>query len=244
MRYELQWSAAGDYWEVLARDLKGTWYNDFDVCAGERYHYRIRAYRYVKALGDIGYSTFRGPASRKVPGESSGDCSNKRGATGPVPSGAEVATNGRSITLRFREKVNDTVSGGPFNSALNLRVNGTRVDASAARTDTFTRTVRFEVNDRIYAGDIVTLTYLDPTPGDDSDAFQDEDGVDASSFFDFPVENASRLTESACQAGDILCATMTLGGGGDTLGFYEDESFGSLSTARLFTTARTTQSPE
>ena len=213
VRYELQWSADGAYWEVLARDIKGTWYEDRDVCAGERYHYRIRAYRYVKALGDIGYSEFRGPASRKVPGDS-GDCGNKRGASGVALSRAVVAENGERITLRFHEEIDGRNANLPNPPDFELKVNGAEADVTgidSTEDHNNAREFALSLGDTIRQGDIVTLSYRDPTPGDDREAIQDPKGNDASSFFDFPVENGSVLIESACQAGDIWCATMTVG---------------------------------
>ena len=58
----------------------------------------------------------------------------------------------------------------------------------------------------IRAGSIVTVSYTDPSTGDDDNALQDADGNDTLSFFDIPANNRSEEPATAPDAPTALMA--------------------------------------
>ena len=102
---------------------------------------------------------------------------------------ARVTTSGVSIDLEFIEALSTTP---PPISALTVTVDGEAATVQSVRPAAGTRVSLSMVN-RIRQGQTVTVSYADPTTGNDPEAIQDEAGNDAHSFTDQPVENPSTL---------------------------------------------------
>ena len=108
---------------------------------------------------------------------------------GPAPLSAEVGTTGLVVRVTFDETISGTIA---LQSNYEITVNGARAGIeNVGRHGTLHNTLAFLVNPAITAGRTVTVSYTDPTSGDDTEAVQDLDGNDAESFTDFPVSNAS-----------------------------------------------------
>lgn len=107
----------------------------------------------------------------------------------PTVIGAVVSPNGQRITLNFSETISSTISAYSamtlmVGSTRNILSNGSPSDSRLSMSLTFSA----------LAGSTVTLSYADPTSGNDANALQDEAGNDLATFSNFSVTNSSTLT--------------------------------------------------
>ena len=149
---------------------------------------------------------------------SSGDTVSARlvqSSAGPTLQDAEVEATGTKVTLNFRHRLSTGGDRRPLLSAFTVKVNGTAVDldTSSGVESPDEKSFRVTLLDTvIYSDRTVTVSYTDPSGGNDTQAIQDTYGDDAESFTDVEVDNNSVVDEAAaCQAGDRWCATMTVG---------------------------------
>ena len=111
----------------------------------------------------------------------------------PVLRSATVLSNGDVIDIRYNEDLDRTATNLPPASAFILTINGTDspVGATGLPTGNFPKGFVLVPRERIFARDTVTLSYNDPTTGDDTAAIQDLVGNDAASFPTRTVVNDS-----------------------------------------------------
>ena len=143
------------------------------------------------------------PAARRdyrvsgINGEGAGDASNEAHATttgstdGPVLTDASVLANGTTLRLEFDENLITTSANQPPLSLFTVKVNGTSV-AKSNRSVSGKR-LSITLSPAVYQGQAVTVSYADPTTGNDAEALQDATGNDAASFTDQPVRNLSTV---------------------------------------------------
>jgi hypothetical protein len=107
----------------------------------------------------------------------------------PTVIGAIVSPNGQRITLNFSETISSTISSY---SAITLMVGSTRdvLSNGTAADSRLSMSLAFSA----LSGSTVTLSYADPTSGNDANALQDEAGNDLATFSNFSVTNSSTIT--------------------------------------------------
>ena len=101
----------------------------------------------------------------------------------------EISNRGRAVVLDYDEDLDSTA---PPYSQFTVKVDGVEVALNEdTRADTINQSVILTLADPVASGQTVTLSYTDPTGGDDEAAIQDRAGNDAASFTDRAVDNKS-----------------------------------------------------
>ncbi len=100
--------------------------------------------------------------------------------TPPTPTGVTVFSGGETIRLMFTEFVSGLVGKRPPNSAFTVTADGIAVPIGSVSGVGGNLALALGV--RIRQGQVVVVTYTDPTMGDDAEAIQDIVGNDAASF--------------------------------------------------------------
>lgn len=99
-----------------------------------------------------------------------------------APVAASATVNARLLTISFTEERRlDTVNVPP-RSAFVVKAGVDTIDVTNVFVDGPNRKVSLELASAVGAGQTVTVSYTDPTTGDDDNAIQDEAGNDAASF--------------------------------------------------------------
>jgi uncharacterized repeat protein (TIGR02059 family) len=136
--------------------------------------------------------------------------------TAPVLVGATVS--GDTLVLTYSEALDDT--NAPAAGDFIVSVGGTpQADPTAVVVDSAARTVTLTLDAAVSHGETVTVSYTDPTTGNDDDAIQDTAGNDAITLTDQSVTNttinaaAPTLTVVTSAGADInqICLTVTSG---------------------------------
>ena len=110
-------------------------------------------------------------------------------AAGPRLLSATTSESGDVIYLDFDKAISNST---PLGSTFTLLVDGSEVAIVNVGVLVLNpKRVGLGLNGRIYAGEVVTLSYADPTAGNDIHAIQDTDGNDAESFNNVSVTNNS-----------------------------------------------------
>ena len=104
---------------------------------------------------------------------------------------AAMSTDGLSITLVYDEVLND--DAGPAASDFSVEVDGDSAEPSQVGISG--RTVVLRLASAVRALQDVTVSYTDPTAGDDANAIQDAAGKDAADLIDHMVRNASTVRD-------------------------------------------------
>ncbi len=136
-------------------------------------------------------------------------------ATPPGFVRAVVSSDGGTITLTFDEVLD--ADNGPGDGDFTVKVDGESVDLSVTSTgDVRGRTVVVGLDTAVLTAQDVTVTYTDPTSGNDNRAIQDPAGNDAATLTDQTVTNASTVPDerapefvSAATSGHGLTITLT-----------------------------------
>jgi hypothetical protein len=113
----------------------------------------------------------------------------------PTLSSVSIPSSGNSITLGFSETISSTIA--PY-SQFNLMV-GTVQNALSAGATADSR-LSMSLTFGVISGSVVTLSYTDPTAGNDLNAIQDEAGNDLASFTNRAVSNLSTKTSNTTVA--------------------------------------------
>ena len=119
-----------------------------------------------------------------------------------------VTSSGDMVILEYNEQLGDPA---PPRSQFTVKVGGVE-----AALDEDTDTVRFHQSiilflaDKVLSGKTVTVSYTDPTGGDDAAAIQDRVGNDAASFSDHAVENSSIQIDATLPVVTIEAITETV----------------------------------
>lgn len=107
----------------------------------------------------------------------------------PTLSNVSIPSSGTTINLGFSETISSTIA--PYNQfTLMVGSNQDAVSAAITADSRLTMTLAFGVIN----GLVVTLSYTDPTTGNDLNAIQDEAGNDLASFTNRSVSNLSTKT--------------------------------------------------
>ena len=104
--------------------------------------------------------------------------STQKADPAPVLQSANVASTGLAIALKFDEPLRQGT--GKAKDLLRVESNGTEIGISNSITSG--DEVGIALTTAICPDDTVTVSYADPTTGDDDNAIQDEDGNDVASF--------------------------------------------------------------
>jgi hypothetical protein len=109
----------------------------------------------------------------------------------PTLSSASISASGARITLTFSETISSTISSY---SAITLMVGATRdVLSNGSTTDA---RLSMSLTFSALSGSAATVSYIDPSAGNDVSALQDEAGNDLASFSSVAVTNSSTLTSN------------------------------------------------
>ncbi len=116
-------------------------------------------------------------------------------AFSPTLIGSEVLASGDMIGLTFDRELYPDIEMLPPVTAFTLLVNQTEGEiGEVALSHTDPNQLVLLPKRNILEGDVVTLSYSDPTAADDAHAIQDLDGHDAASFTEVGVTNNSART--------------------------------------------------
>ena len=122
--------------------------------------------------------------------------------TSPTYSSSAVASSGSSLSLTYSETLSATTAAAArftiSRSFIGLGTETITISSVAASAAVVTLTL----SSTIYVGDTITVSYSDPTAGDDANAIQDSAGNDAISITNQSVTNNSTQKRSQ--------ATLTL----------------------------------
>jgi hypothetical protein len=135
--------------------------------------------------------TFTMTATNEVGTSSPSSASNSitpNNATAPTLSTAVLNSAGTQITLTYNETLSATTAA---TSAFAVSDSGTAVTVSSVTASGFT--VTLALASTINIGRVVTVSYTDPTAGDDASAIQDSVGNDAISLASRSVTNDSTV---------------------------------------------------
>ena len=185
--YKIEVSADGGMtWSVLKSDTGNTdtSYAHTDLTNGDTRHYRVSGVHGNNRalLSNVASATATDPADTTPPTFLPARA---------VPARTDVANGGDEITLAFDEVLNDGAGRTPPASAFTVTADGNSV--AVGETLVSGVFVVLILDSLITEGQTVTVSYGDPTPGDDEAAIQDYAGNDAASFTEQRIENSSNL---------------------------------------------------
>ncbi len=110
----------------------------------------------------------------------------------PTLSNVSVPNSGTTINMGFSETISSTIS--PY-SAFTLMVGSVQNTLSSGITADSRLSMNLTFG--VISGSVVTLSYTDPTSGNDANAIQDEAGNDLASFSNRSVSNLSTKTSNS-----------------------------------------------
>ncbi len=133
--------------------------------------------------------------------------------TAPVLTGATVS--GDTLVLSYSEALDD--ANAPVAGDFIVNVDGSaQADPTAVVVDAVARTVTLTLAAAVAYGEAVTVTYTDPTAGDDATAIQDTTGNDAVTLTEQSVTNttanpaAPTLTVLVSAGADVNAIVLTV----------------------------------
>jgi uncharacterized repeat protein (TIGR02059 family) len=183
-------------------------------------------------LGAGNTSTFNAPVNVSAVGVSFG-----ADTTAPTFSAAAVNSAGTQVIVGFSEVLSATA---PSAGSFSLEVNGSsRTPTALTIADS---TVVLTTSPAITAGQTVTISYTDPTAGNDANAIQDSSGNDASSIATTSVSN--HVVTSSLSVGNIFSCAVTSTGGVKCWGYGYDGQLGNgLTPSYQYTPVNVLMSP-
>ena len=122
-------------------------------------------------------------------------------STTPTFSSASVAANGLSLTMVYNETISATTAAA---SSFTITIGGSETRTISA-VSVSNSNIILTISTNIFVNQVVTISYTDPTVGNDANALQDISGNDAISLTNQSVTNNSTQKQSQ--------ATLTLAGG-------------------------------
>ena len=173
-RHEYQYKTDGDYpddWKQIANSAPGganeAGFTVTGLTNGTAYTFQLRA---------------ANPDNQS--GEATSEEVTPVDTIPPMLSSATVNELGDLIVLDFSENLDRSAGGRPPESTFSVSVDGASIAVGdVAISSVFPKQVWFlELGRIIYQGQAVTVTYTDPTSGDDAAALQDAVGNDAGTF--------------------------------------------------------------
>ncbi|MBA2673374.1 SwmB domain-containing protein, partial [Ramlibacter sp.] len=102
---------------------------------------------------------------------------------------ASAAVNGNTLVLSYIEA--DALNAGapPAAGAFTVKASNKIVSVNSVVVNALAKTVTLTLDGTVNSNQLVTLSYTDPTPGDDANAIQDAAGNDAASLVAVAVAN-------------------------------------------------------
>ena len=184
--YRIEVSAdGGTTWtdRVANTESTATAYSHTGLTLGDTRHYRVSAIYldYPAVASNVASATAADPADTTPP------------TFLRTNSQTEVEQFGDEITLTFDEVLNDGAGRTPPASAFTVTADGSTVTVTEALV--VAQSVRLVLDGVITYRQTVTVSYRDPTGGDDEAAIQDYAGNDAASFTDQAISNSSDLRQ-------------------------------------------------
>jgi len=117
----------------------------------------------------------------------------------PVRGSSTIAAGGTQITIAFDETLSSTSANL---SSFTARADGIALGLSSVSVSG--SNVVLGLSSAVWQGAVVTVSYVDPTSGDDAGAIQDSAGNDAVSFSNVSVTNSSTVTTTTTTAAPVL----------------------------------------
>lgn len=111
---------------------------------------------------------------------------------GPVFGFATV--NSSTLVMTYTDASSLSTSNAPGAPTFNVKVGGTAVGVTGVAINPTAKTVTLTLATAVSAGQAVTVSYTDPTAGDDVVALQDTAGNDAATLIDASVSNVTPST--------------------------------------------------
>ena len=115
----------------------------------------------------------------------------------PKPVSATVLAAGDLVDIVFNHTLDDGTGRMPARSRFTVTADGQRVPIDTIDISRSDMRVRLMLADPVYGQRTVTVSYRDPSPGDDTAALQSPAGVDAPSFSGYPAANGSTVLDPA-----------------------------------------------
>ncbi|MDO9140685.1 MAG: choice-of-anchor U domain-containing protein, partial [Methylobacter sp.] len=131
-----------------------------------------------------------------------------------APAYQSAAVNGSTLTLAYDEALK--ADGLPEASTFTLKVNEAVVTngITSVAINADTQKLDLTLDNPVFFGQKVTISYADPTTGNDASAIQDAAGNDAVSFVDYGVTNNTAATSSVVIDTQLTGEKVTLSVGG------------------------------
>ena len=175
-------------WAVVAETASGdvTSFRHTGLAEGTTFHYRIRG---VNSLGPGAHSYLSGHIHRFD--REDARATTAADSTPPELKQADADFDDR-INLFFNEPLWQLESGLPRVESFTVKVDEQTVPVTRIRRRPLTSWQSLWLildEETIKQGQVLTVSYRDPTGGDDARALQDSAGNDAASFTDQPVTN-------------------------------------------------------
>ena len=124
----------------------------------------------------------------------------------PKPVSAALLASGHEIDIVFHVELEDRLGRTPRPSAFSLTSEAGVNSVGHVQVFGPERKVRLTLNADVHAGADVTVSYADPTAGDDREAVQSPQGHDAPGFAELEVTNGSALPHPDDRAPALLRA--------------------------------------
>jgi uncharacterized repeat protein (TIGR02059 family) len=110
-----------------------------------------------------------------------------------APEFVSAAVDGDSLVMSYSDESLLDAGRRPLASAFHVLVDSVADAVGSVLIDASAKTVRLTLSTAVLNGQVVTVAYTDPTPGDDAKAIQDQSGNDAASLGATAVVNETPL---------------------------------------------------
>ena len=115
----------------------------------------------------------------------------------PKPVSATVPAAGNRVDIVFNHALDDGTGRMPSPSRFTVTADGQRVPVDTIDISRSDMRVRLMLGGLVSEGRTVTVSYRDPSPGNDAAALQSPAGADAPSFAGYPAANDSTVADPA-----------------------------------------------
>lgn len=169
-----------------------------------------------------------------------------------------ATVNGNSLVMTYTDASPLAATNLPGNAAFTVKVGGAVVAVNNVVVNAAAKTVTLTLASTVVAGQAVTVSYADPTAGNDVVALQDAAGNDAANLVDAVVSNITAgsssggsggtttpttpTTPTKPAAGEIVDGTSTTSTGGD--GTKTTTTTGTIGTVKVTETIVVTKAGE
>ncbi len=126
-------------------------------------------------------------------------------STAPVITSATVSDI--ILVLNYSDASNLDAVNKAVPGAFTVRDNGAIISVSSVTVDAANKTVMLTLASAVTAGHTVTVSYTDPTGGNDANAIQDQAGNDAATLINYAVTNNTNVANAAPVISNVSGAT-------------------------------------